>query len=83
MINDVKEIKQSREREGPQIGRLLFFTKSSSKMSASNKVIFGQRSKRMCETDDADIRAGGEEGPFHAEETINAKVLRQNGTHCV
>ena len=52
-------------------------------LTTSNKVIFGQRSKRICETDDADIRAGGEEGPFHAEETTNVKVLRQNGTHCV
>lgn len=33
------------------------------------------------EADDVGIREVGGGGPFHAEETTDAKVLRQNGAH--
>ena len=48
-------------------------------LTTSRKTVCGQRLEGLVETDDVGI--GGGRGAFHAEETTNAKVLRQNGTH--
>ena len=49
-------------------------------LTTSRKTVCGQRLEGLMETDDVGIGGGGQ-GAFHAEETTNAKVLRQNGTH--
>ena len=65
---------------GRQIGGYCHLQRPIPKgLTTSRKTVCGQRLEGLVETDDVGI--GGGRGAFHAEETTNAKVLRQNGTH--
>ena len=67
---------------GAQIGGYCLLQRAIPKgLTTSHKAVCGQRPEGLMEADDVGIREVGGGGPFHAEETTDAKVLRQNGAH--